>query len=38
VVCIEFITDLWKNILKAEKRTKFVISPKQISGGKRKRK
>jgi len=38
VVCIEFITDLWKNILKAEKRTKFVVSPKQISGGKRKRK
>jgi phosphohistidine phosphatase len=28
VVCIEFKTDKWEEIMTAEKRTKFVISPK----------
>jgi phosphohistidine phosphatase len=34
VVCIEFTTDKWENIPGAEKRTKFVISPKLIKEGK----
>jgi len=35
VVCVEFKTDKWENIIQAEKRTKFVISPKLIRGGKK---
>ena len=30
VVCIEFKTEKWGNIIQAKKRTKFVISPKLI--------
>ncbi len=37
VVCIEFKTDKWENIIEAEKRTKFVISPKLIKQGKGKK-
>lgn len=37
VVCIEFKTDKWENIIGAEKRTKFVISPKLIKEGKGKK-
>ncbi len=30
VVCIEFITDKWENIMQAEKKTRFVITNKLI--------
>ncbi|MBN2172558.1 MAG: phosphohistidine phosphatase SixA [Bacteroidales bacterium] len=30
IVCIEFKTDSWENILQAEKKTKFVITPKKM--------
>jgi phosphohistidine phosphatase len=34
VVCVEFKTDKWENILQAKKKVKFVISPKLIKEGK----
>jgi phosphohistidine phosphatase len=37
VVCIEFKTEKWENIIGAEKRTKFVISPKLIKQAKGKK-
>jgi phosphohistidine phosphatase len=37
VVCIEFDTEKWENIFQAKKRTKFVISPKQMKEGKNKK-
>jgi phosphohistidine phosphatase len=37
VVCVEFKTDKWENIMVAKKRTKFVISPKLIKAGKGKK-
>ncbi len=30
VVCVEFMTDKWEEVLSAKKRTKFVISPKML--------
>lgn len=33
VVCIEFQTDKWEEIMNVEKRTKFVISPKMLKNG-----
>jgi phosphohistidine phosphatase len=30
VVCIEFMTDKWEDVIHAERRTKFVISPKLL--------
>ena len=30
VVCIEFMTDKWEEVMNADKRTKFVISPKML--------
>lgn len=35
IVCIEFETDKWENVLSAEKRTKFVVSPKIIKARKK---
>ncbi len=35
VVCIEFETDKWEEVISAEKKTKFVISPKMLKERKR---
>jgi phosphohistidine phosphatase len=35
IVCIEFETEQWENVLNAEKRTKFVVSPKIIKARKK---
>lgn len=35
VVCIEFETDKWEEVINAEKKTKFVISPKMLRERKR---
>jgi len=34
VVCIEFMTDKWEDVIGAKKRTKFVISPKMLRNSK----
>jgi len=38
VVCVEFKTDKWENIMDAKKRVKFVISPKMVRDQKTKNK
>ena len=30
IVCIEFDTDKWENVMNAEKRAKFVITPRLL--------
>jgi phosphohistidine phosphatase len=37
VVCIEFNTDKWENIIRSKHKTKFVIAPKLIKDGKGKK-